>query len=312
VFVARGHRTIGKASFRWAMVFAGAGFLYVIETDGITCDTRVFPPPESPPKPLLVFELIVRGTYRTYGKLLSDTFGDRTALALRHEHYQGASGERAFAFRADGRPLVIVEWHAPLEVCGTLGSLPAVLHLDEATWAAAARAGLLSEATETDIEEGLRELVTRLAKQGVVTEDGASKALRDPPAYLARLWRALKPTIEHLALSVTAADLGASADLSASQVERALRRWATAFAVVGPGLKTVTRTLRLNIAVMFLSAEGVSVADVALATGYASADAMARAFRDAGLAPPSAVQKTMRGSEGDVGNIGSGHDPREI
>ena len=82
--------------------------------------------------------------------------------------------------------------------------------------------------------------------------------------------------------------------MSASQVERAFRRWATAFALVGPGLRNVTRTIRLNTAVLFLSAEDASVADVAHATGYGSADAMARAFRDAGMASPSAVQKQLR------------------
>ena len=127
-----------------------------------------------------------------------------------------------------------------------------------------------------------------------MTDEGAEKALRPPPAPMIRLWRAVKPTIEHLALAVTASDLGAAADLSASQVERAFRKWATAFALVGPGLRSMTHSFRLKTAVLFLSAEDASVASVAEATGYGSADAMARAFRDAGLAPPTAVRKALR------------------
>jgi AraC-like DNA-binding protein len=296
VFLARGHRRIGQASFRWAMVFTGAGFLQIIEADGITCDTRVFPPTDAPPKPIVCLELVVRGSYRTFGPLLEDTFGDRTALALRHEDYQGASSERRFAFRAEGQPLIVVEWHAPRAIVGSLPRLPSVLSLCAEAWAAASRVGLLSEADDASLEAGVRSLVERLAGDGVVTDAGAAKALRAPPAPLARVWAALKPTIEHLALSVTAADLGAGADLSSSQVERAFRRWATAFALVGPGLRSVTHTLRLNTAVLFLSADDATVAEVAVATGYGSADAMARAFRDAGLASPSAVQKLVRGS----------------
>ena len=305
MFIAQGHRTIGKASFRWAMVFAGAGFFQIIETDGIVCDTRVFPPMEAPPKPIVCFELIVRGTYRTFGELMSETFGDRTALALRHEQYQGASGKRPFAFRGEGRPLVVVEWHAPVDIVANPPTLPVVLRLDDETWDAAQRSGVLSESNEAALEAAVRDLVTRMAAQGLITEAGAAKTLKDPPAPIARIWRALKPTIEHLALSVTAADLGAGIDLSSSQVERAFRRWATAFALVGPGLKSMTHMLRLNTAVLFLSAEDASVADVALATGYGSADAMARAFRDAGMESPSAVQKLLRGSAKGVGNIGS-------
>lgn len=291
------------------MVFAGAGFFQIIEADGIVCDTRVFPPPDAPPKPIVCLELVVRGRYRTFGKLLAETFGDRTALALRHEQYQGANSERPFSFRCeaeDGGPIVVVEWHAPSEIIGTLPALPAVVDLDDETWSAAKRAGVLSESDEAGLEASVRELVTRLAARGVITEEGAAKTLRDPPAPIARLWRALKPTIEHLALSVTAADLGAGVDLSTSQVERAFRRWATAFALVGPGLKSMTHLLRLNTAVLFLSAADASVADVAQATGYGSPDAMARAFRDAGLDSPTAVQRLVRGSAEAVGNIGSG------
>jgi AraC-like DNA-binding protein len=293
VLFARGHRQIGKASFRWAIVFAGAGFFQIIETDGITCDTRVFPAPAAPPKPIVCLELLVRGTFEGFGAL-TGRFSDRTALALRHEHYQGADGERSFAFRAEGRPLVMVEWHAPSSIVVPL-RLPTTLSLDDATWDAATRAGRLSDSDDAAFEGGVRALIEQLARRDIVTQAGAARALRGPPAPFARLWRALKPTIEHLALSVTASDLGAGADLSTTQVERAFRRWATAFALVGPGLRSVTHLFRMNTAVLFLSAEDATVADVALATGYGSADAMARAFRDAGLAAPTVVQKQLRG-----------------
>lgn len=295
MLLARGHRQIGRASFRWAMVFAGAGFFQIIESNGIVCDTRVFPPPAAPPKPIVCLELLARGTFRGFGAL-EGTFGDRTALALGHEHYQGANSRRPFAFRAEGEPLVLVEWHAPSDIMGRLPSLPGAVPLDAEAWDAATRAGQLSQSDDRVLEESVRALVTRLAARGVVTEAGAAKALREPPMPIARLWRAIKPTIEHLALSVTASDLGEATDMSASQVERAFRRWATAFALVGPGLRSFTHMLRMNTAVLFLSAEDASIAEVARATGYGSADAMARAFRDVGLASPSVVQKQVRGS----------------
>ncbi len=312
MLLARGQKSVGNASFRWAMIFAGAGFFQVIDADGLVCDTRVFPPPDAPPKPIVCLELLVRGTFQCFGAL-DDTFGDRTLLALGHEHYQGANAERSFAFRAEGavdatstrRPIVLVEWHAPRAILGAMPTLPAALGLDDATWAAAARLGDLAHTDDAALEDAARALVRGLAARGIVTESGAATALRPPPWSLARLWRALKPTIEHLALSVTARDLGQSTDLSTSQVERAFRRWATAFALVGPGLKSMTHTLRLNTAVLFLSAEGATVAEVALATGYGSADAMARAFRNTGLPSPRDVQRLLRGSDEGVGSIGS-------
>jgi AraC-like DNA-binding protein len=295
LLLARGHRQIGAASFRWAVVFTGAGWFQIFEIDGLVCDTRVFPPPEAPPKALACFELVVRGMFQGFGAL-EGTFSDRSALVMRHEHYQGADRRRSFAFRAEGTPLVIVEWQAPSEIVESLPRLPVSIALDAEAWDAATRAGVLSQNDDQVLEDSIRALVQRLAAGGLVTKEGAAKALRDPPSPIARLWRALKPTIEHLALSVTASDLGTATDLSTSQVERAFRRWATAFALVGPGLRSVTHTLRMNTAVMFLSAEGASIADVALATGYGSPDALARAFRDAGLEPPTVVQKRLRGT----------------
>jgi transcriptional regulator GlxA family with amidase domain len=53
--------------------------------------------------------------------------------------------------------------------------------------------------------------------------------------------------------------------------------------------------LRLRVAALLLSAPAATVADVASAVGYGSAIAMARAFRDAKLPPPSSVQAAVRG-----------------
>jgi transcriptional regulator GlxA family with amidase domain len=48
------------------------------------------------------------------------------------------------------------------------------------------------------------------------------------------------------------------------------------------------------MSVVLLSADDASVTDVATAVGYGSVDAMSRAFRDAGLPPPSVVQEQLR------------------
>jgi transcriptional regulator GlxA family with amidase domain len=87
--------------------------------------------------------------------------------------------------------------------------------------------------------------------------------------------------------------MGRDAGLSESQVERTVRKWAGKLGPIGPGLRSITRDYRLRAAVTFLSAEDVPIANVAEASGYGSADAMARAFRDAGLPPPSLVRRDV-------------------
>jgi AraC-like DNA-binding protein len=53
--------------------------------------------------------------------------------------------------------------------------------------------------------------------------------------------------------------------------------------------------LRLRSAVLLLSAPDGGVAEVAKLVGYGSPIAMARAFRDADLPPPSVIQADIRG-----------------
>jgi transcriptional regulator GlxA family with amidase domain len=82
--------------------------------------------------------------------------------------------------------------------------------------------------------------------------------------------------------------------VSLRQADRHIKDFVASFALVGQGWRPTTRHLRLKMATLLLSAEGASVAEVASAVGYRSSDAMARAFRDAGMQPPTIVKEQMR------------------
>ena len=77
--------------------------------------------------------------------------------------------------------------------------------------------------------------------------------------------------------------------LSVRQLRRDIDGFVDAFQFGLGGWRHEMRRLRLKIAALGLSAEGATVAEVARATGYGSTEAMARAFREAGLPPPSTV-----------------------
>jgi transcriptional regulator GlxA family with amidase domain len=62
----------------------------------------------------------------------------------------------------------------------------------------------------------------------------------------------------------------------------------------GGGFRDMLLVLRLRVATLLLSAPDATVADVARRVGYGSPIAMARAFRDAKLPAPSAIQDAMR------------------
>jgi transcriptional regulator GlxA family with amidase domain len=139
-------------------------------------------------------------------------------------------------------------------------------------------------------------LLDRIAQLGIVTADAAGTARHSPPRPFVALWEAIRPMIERLYLTPTLQEIGEATGVSLRQVDRYVQDFVTAFALVGDGWRPTTRYLRLKLAILFSSAEDASVGEIARIVGYGSPDAMARAFRDAGLPPPSVVQERVRAS----------------
>ncbi len=144
-------------------------------------------------------------------------------------------------------------------------------------------------------EGALVTLVGELGAAGVVTGDVAARSIEPTPRTYALLWRAMRPMIERFHLAPSVQELTGETGVTPRQIDRYVKDFVTNFGhVVGAGWRTATRHLRLRLAVVLLSAEGASVADVATAVGYGSIDAMGRAFREIGLPAPSAIHAALR------------------
>jgi AraC-like DNA-binding protein len=294
MLVARGQTAIGAAGMRWAFAFSRRAWIRLVEGQGLLFDSRFVPGAPGPPKPSVCLYLLVRGGWQA---LVPDgpRHGDRSAIAMMHEQLEGADHRRSFAFRATGEPFVCVELNFATADVRNLPPMPGALDLDDAAWAAALRAATLSENDDAILVQSLGVLLRRLAQLGFVTEDAAEKALT-VGRPVERLWRAVKPMVERMTLAPTLEHMSAATGLSLPQVEREFQRLVGLFGLVGPGLRNVMLHLRLKVAVLLLSAEGVAVADVARTVGYGSADAMTRAFRVAGLPAPSVAQQQLLAS----------------
>jgi transcriptional regulator GlxA family with amidase domain len=73
------------------------------------------------------------------------------------------------------------------------------------------------------------------------------------------------------------------------------------FGIPGTTWRDASHRLRVKCALLLLSAEDASVSEVAASAGYASAEALGRAFRDAGLDAPSRIQERLRIARGAFG-----------
>ena len=294
MLVARGSLDIEPVEWRWALVFASRFWATLVEQDGVVLDTDFIPAASEPFRRGRCLYFVANGTW-------SSTSLDVTApaaIVMTEEHLEGASGRRPLTFVADGRPFSAIEMHvAEDDLRGGIarGDLPCTLPLREETWMRV-REAIASGVRGDDARtvDAMSALLHALVDEGILAAEVA-RATHERVAF-ELLWRALRPMIERFALSSTVADLTHFAGLTARQLEKQIRAFVDRFGgigLVGSGWRPATRHLRIKIAIMLLSAEGLSVSQVASAIGYGSTDAMARAFRDAGLAAPNTVQAAM-------------------
>jgi AraC-like DNA-binding protein len=290
--VARGNRGLREARLRWAIVFARGVWFKLIESTGLALDTRFVPPAPGPAKPNACLQLVLAGSWTTFGERHEVTRAPIGVL-LSEEQMEGAERQRPFAFRTAGEPFVGIEVHLGVSELAAARELPAPIVLDDAARDAATRAATLSCNDDRTVAAALSALLEHLAATGIVRADFAARAAAPPPRVIGRLWAAVKPLVERLAVSATLDEVAELADLSFPQVEREIHRFLSTYGLVGPGLRSLTRHVRLKTAVVFLTARGASITEIAEVAGYGSTDAMARAFRDAGLPSPSAVQREI-------------------
>ncbi len=145
----------------------------------------------------------------------------------------------------------------------------------------------------------IAELLEALSALSLVSAETAASATRPLAPPFRVLWRALRPMAERLELLPTIQQLSAAMGTTPREVDRYVRAFVSASGLVGAGWRPASLHLRLKLAVIMLSAEDASVAEVARVIGYGSADAMARAFRDAALPSPGAVRDALGACAGD-------------
>lgn len=192
-------------------------------------------------------------------------------------------------FRSSGAPGTIVELRVPATSLRLpVGLRNGQIQLPTAVWDAYAAL----EAAPSD--QVLHQLIVKLGDADVLSKDLTSSVVPEEPERFVRLWQVLRPLYEDLATSASLKQIAIVAKLSLRQLGRDLGDLTRTFGLFGAGFRDAMRVLRLRAAVLLLSAPGGTPSDVAKAVGYGSLDAMGRAFRDAQLPAPSAVQEAVR------------------
>lgn len=286
---------IEDARIKFVFGYARDAWVQVEERSGFALDTRFIPAAEAVSADRICLFILLQGTWVLHGA------GGRTlegpcAFVVSEEQLEGANGARSCTFRSEGTPLTSIELHLrPAHVLSSSGDL-APLTLDDAAWTAARDvvAALDCEDAAVVSSERVPRLLRELERLQITTADAHVAVARSAPAPLARVLGAISRYVERMDLGGTLKDLEAATGTSQRQVARDIEAAVRMLGLAGLGWRLTSRHLRIKIAVILLSAEQASVTRVARIVGWGSADAMTRAFRNAGLPAPTVVQRALR------------------
>jgi len=295
MLVARGHTQVGKGQIgggdlRWVLGFGPALWCIAVQREGLVLDTRFVPRGVDGSRPTICVYFLVRGSFEVHG---GERFDAPATFLISGEQLDGPHPDRPFTFMSGGEPFAAIELHFATDAFTTPPSaLPMRIALDPRVMGTATEAASLPPEDET-WRRHVTALLSHVADAGLITKAALAGVKRPPAKTFVLLWGALRPMIERFYLTPTMQEVGEASGISVRQVDRYVQDFVSSFALVGKGWRSTTRRLRLKVAVILLSAAGATVAEVASAVGYGSADAMARAFRDEGLIAPTALREEL-------------------
>jgi AraC-like DNA-binding protein len=277
-------RPFGQSTFKTTIFLERRFRAHLVVRDRLLFDSA-FSPPAKKPSTFVHLYASLKGSFSLDGG--APVTGPQAYVLAEAEFDRMAPG--APTFRSWGAPGTIVELRVPAsDLRRPIGLRNGALELPAPVWDAYAAL----EAAPG--EPALHQLIVRLGEAGVLSSDLTASVVTAEPERFTRLWTVLRPLYEDLATSASLKQIAIVAKLSLRQLGRDLGDLTRTFGLFGAGFRDAMRVLRLRAAVLLLSAPGGTPCDVAKAVGYGSLDAMGRAFRDAQLPPPSAVQDRVR------------------
>ena len=272
---------IGNAAMQTTLVFERQVRATVVRRQRLAYDTRFAAAASGKPEPVGHVFMIVTGRF---APAVGEAVDGPVAIVLADDEIERV-GAKSRTFRTDGERVDVIHMRFERsELTAPIGLAAGQLALAPECWDAA-RA--LIDGTTT-----FGALIDTLAASGVTKGSVAIEA-NEPERYR-RLWEALQPLYQTYGGTASLKQLANSLNMSMRQVGRDAKELAGTFGF-GHGYRDALLVLRLRTAALLLSAPEGTVAEVASAVGYGSPIAMARAFRDAKLPAPSAVQAALRG-----------------
>jgi AraC-like DNA-binding protein len=287
VLIAHGGLAVGTATMRSTFLFEPGLHVHAVERTGLVYDSRLAPEASGDREVIVVY--VAASGVLEIGSAAGDGFEAADAVVLRESSLEGPRAGRTVALRSHGAPFVGIDLRfARARVIAA--PLPEGTRLRvDATVREAIRA-IAGRDDEREVEARVGVVLAWLEREGIV----GPRPVSSIPKAVERLWSAVRPLVEKLAVLPSLDELSMSTGLSLRQLARNVDTMFDSVGI-GDGWRPLTLRMRLKLAVLALSCADATVAEVAKKVGYSSPDAMGRAFRDAGLPAPSEVRRIAGG-----------------
>jgi AraC-like DNA-binding protein len=282
--------TLGPARYRALAALEREVRLVLVYRDHLASDTRLAPALTTRPPPCVHALVILEGTLTIAGEAPRPT---PALLFLREDEFELVDPSAGRSFRTDGARVRLAHLRLPVAAVRVpIGLAHGARPCPDALADAGRRLMAIGESGDVALDD-VRELLGALAAEGLVAPQLRTTGVADEPERFVRLWAKVRPLFGQFAPATPLRRLALVLGLSLRQITRDSQDLVAAFQLPSFGFRDVTLALRLRSALMFLTAPGVTVGEVAERVGYGSAIALARAFRQAGLPPPLEAQRLL-------------------
>lgn len=283
MLVAHGGFAVGTAKMRSTFLFERSLHVHAVERSGLVYDSRLVPEVDAA-RDVIVVYAAVEGVLEVSRP---DVPGFETAQAIvvAESSLEGPRASRGVALRSHGAPFLGIDLRFSRERVALVPPRGGTTLAIDPEVAGVVRSMVRAD-TGRRAEDDLEIVIAWLARSAVLRPREASAI----PTAASRLWLAMRPLVEKLAVLPSLDELSTATGLSLRQLARDVDVLSDVVGV-GDGWRPLTRRMRLKLAVLALSCNDATVVEVAKAVGYSSADAMGRAFRDEGLPAPSEVRR---------------------
>lgn len=294
------HQAFGGGTLRYHLTYGEGFHVYTLTRDQLLFDSQYIQPRLGPPFERTLLYALLEGTVVLRDP--EERLDGPCLLRITPSLLEGANGRRPRSFFNYGTPLrLVVLWasnalvvpHARLDA----GSVEA-RHLE---WPPGLLAACEDYHQRTERGEAIQSLRAAAERLVEVCIEAGWLRLSAQGAFDKRWGSLIERTFEGLLRAwihsrnlPSLSDVSGFVGLSRSKLARDIEVFASSIALPGARWRSTTFDLRIRQATTFLSAPHAAIGDVAKIVGYGSVEAMARAFRDAGLPPPIEVRSALR------------------